>query len=58
MKTIGYLLIILGLTDLGLWYLMDIDLYGELGIALSDGIWSYSPFIATGAGWLLLRFAK
>lgn len=58
MRYFGYALIVLGLADLGLWYLLEIDLYGEMGIYLSDGIWQYSPFIATGVGWLLVKIGE
>ena len=53
MKIAGILLIIVGFADLGLSWI-GIDLYGEIGIQLSATIYPYTPFIASGIGYVIL----
>tara|TARA_Y100000996_G_scaffold244463_1_gene192260 strand:- start:450 stop:647 length:198 start_codon:yes stop_codon:yes gene_type:complete len=49
-KIIGGIIFAWGLLDLGLYYIMDMDLYYALGIYLPDIIWQWSGFIALFIG--------
>ncbi len=50
MKIFGILLIIWGFADLGLSW-MGTDLYGSIGIQLSDAIYPFTHWIAMGIGY-------
>ena len=49
MKIIGIIFIVWGFADLGLSWL-NTDLYWEIGIDLSDGIYPFTHWIAMGIG--------
>lgn len=55
MKTIGSLLIALGLADLAASWLLQIDIYAEMGITIPDSIYTFTPAIAIIAGGLLRK---
>ena len=57
MKYLGYFLIAWGVADFGL-NLMEIDIWGEMGIPLPDMLWQYSAYIALAAGFGLLQLTK
>ncbi len=57
LKYIGYALIAWGFLDLGLSWI-GTDLYGEMGIALSDTIYPYTHWIAMGVGYVLTLLAS
>ena len=50
LKIIGGLIIAWGVLDFGLSW-MNTDLYGEIGIKLSDSIYPYTAYIAGIIGW-------
>ena len=54
LKIIGSLLILWGFADLGLSYL-ETDLYYEIGITLSDGIYPFTHWIAMGIGYVIYK---
>ena len=57
MKIIGRALIAWGFADLGLSWL-GTDLYGEIGIELSAGIYPFTHWIAMGIGVAILSIGK
>ena len=50
LKIIGGLIIAWGVLDFGLSW-MDIDVYGEIGINVSETIYPYTAYIAGIIGW-------
>ena len=50
LKVIGVLIIAWGVLDFGLSWI-DTDLYGEIGINLSEFIYPYTAYIAGIIGW-------
>tara|TARA_B100001971_G_scaffold165357_1_gene155935 strand:- start:325 stop:534 length:210 start_codon:yes stop_codon:yes gene_type:complete len=50
LKIIGGLIIAWGVLDFGLSW-MNTDLYGEIGIKVSDSIYPYTAYIAGIIGW-------
>ena len=52
MKIIGTVLIIWGVADMGLSWL-GTDLYWEIGIELSRGIYPFTHWIAMGVGFVI-----
>ena len=54
LRIIGGLLILWGFADLGLSYL-ETDLYYEIGITLSDGIYPFTHWIAMGIGYVIYK---
>lgn len=55
MKILAYALIMLGLVDLGASWLLQIDIYSEVGIIVPDAIYSWTPAIAMALGGFILR---
>ena len=55
MKTLGSLLIALGIIDFAASWIMQIDIYAEMGIIVPDSIYTFTPAIAIIAGGLLRR---
>lgn len=56
MKTLGSILIALGLVDLAASWILQVDIYAEMGIAVPDSIYTFTPAIAMIAGALLRKF--
>ena len=54
LKIIGGLLILWGFADLGLSW-MGTDLYYEIGITLSDGIYPFTHWISMGIGYVIYK---
>jgi len=54
LKIIGMLLILWGFADLGLSW-VGTDLYYEIGITLSDGIYPFTHWISMGIGYVILK---
>ena len=57
MKLVGILLIVFGFADLGLSW-AGTDLYWEIGIELSEGIYPYTHWIAMGVGYAIYSMGK
>ena len=56
-KIIGGILILLGIADFGL-YLIDIDLYREIGINVPDRIQRWTSFLVIGIGYGIFSIGK
>jgi len=56
MKIVGIMLVIWGFADLGLSWL-GTDLYAQIGVELSDGIFPYTHWIAMAVGYGIYSIA-
>ena len=57
MKIVGIILIVWGFADLGLSW-AGTDLYREIGIELSEGIYPFTHWIAMGIGYAIYSIGK
>ena len=57
MKIRGIILIVWGFADVGLSWL-GTDLYWEIGIELSEGIYPFTHWIAMGIGYVIYLIGK
>lgn len=55
MRILGMCLVALGLVDLGASWIMQVDIYGEMGIIVPDAIYPFTPWIAVAVGTAIMR---
>ncbi len=58
MVIFGIILVLLGITDVGMTYL-GTDIWSQwFGIQVPEDIWPYTAYIAMGAGYVLISFGR
>ena len=56
-KIIGGIIILFGLTDL-IGSFTGLDVWGELGVALPDIVWSFSAYIEIALGYFIFNLGS